>query len=74
MSATKSKMPDVGKIMAWENGELSPDATVEFFGELVETGMAWSLQGCYGRMAARLIEAGYLDKTGKVLRLPSEAE
>ena len=65
-------MPDVDKIMAWENGELSADETVEFFGELVKSGMAWTLQGCYGRTAAALIQAGYLSKTGKVLRLPSE--
>lgn len=75
MPATKSKKPDlVGLIMAWESGEMSPDATVEFFGQLVKNGMAWTLQGCYGRMAARLIEAGYLAKTGKVLRLPSDGE
>lgn len=71
--AKNKKVDVVGLIMAWECGELSAEETVKFFGELVKNGMAWSLQGCYGRTAAGLIEAGYLNKQGKVLRLPSEA-
>ena len=52
-------MPDtVGKIIAFESGEMSEDETVTFFQELVDSGLAWQLQGCYGRTAARLIEAG----------------
>jgi len=49
----------VSKIMAWENGEMELEEEAEFFQELIDNGMAWTLQGMYGRQAARLIEAGY---------------
>jgi hypothetical protein len=45
-------------MIAWENGELDEDGTVALFQELVDNGMAWSLQGCYGRQAQALIDAG----------------
>jgi hypothetical protein len=46
------------QIIAYENGDLDEDGTVELFQYLVDSGLAWSLQGSYGRMAMRLIEAG----------------
>lgn len=49
---------DVGKIIEYEAGEMSEDDTIAFFQELVDSGMAWSLQGHYGRTAAMLIDAG----------------
>jgi hypothetical protein len=48
----------VSKIMDWEGGEMNEEDTIEFFQELIDNGMAWTLQGCYGRTAAALIEAG----------------
>lgn len=45
-------------MMAWESGELDGDETVALFQTLVDNGMAWSLQGSYGRAAAHLIETG----------------
>lgn len=51
-------MPDINKIIAWESGELSHEEEVEFFTQLVRSGYAWKLQGCYGRRAMQLIEAG----------------
>jgi hypothetical protein len=48
----------VSKIMAYENGELSDEETIQFFQELIDSGLAWRLQGSYGRMAQRLIEEG----------------
>lgn len=48
----------VGQIIAYESGELDDDATIELFQHLVNTGMAWSLQGSYGRAAAAMIDAG----------------
>lgn len=57
----------VDKIIAYESGELSDEETVKLFAGLIKTGQCWSLQGCYGRMAASLIENGVIDKTGKIL-------
>lgn len=51
-------MTPVDKIIAYENGELDEDETIELFQELVNTGLAWQLQGSYGRTAQRLIESG----------------
>jgi hypothetical protein len=48
----------VDRIMAYEQGEMDAEETVQFFQELVDDGLANILQGHYGRTAARLIEAG----------------
>lgn len=49
---------NVSKIIAWENGELEPDEEIELFQNLIDTGLVWQLQGCYGRTAQDLIDAG----------------
>jgi hypothetical protein len=51
-------MLNVDKILDYENNMLTEDETVELFQELVDSGMAWTLQGHYGRTARDLIEAG----------------
>ena len=49
----------IEQIIAFENGELDDQQTISFFQQLIDSGMAWSLQGSYGRMALALIEEGY---------------
>lgn len=60
-------MPDVDKIIAFESGELDTDQTLELFAGLIASGMAWRLQGSYGRTAADLIEAGLITPEGEVV-------
>lgn len=50
--------PDITALMAYEAGELGDEETVELFQGLVDSGLAWQLQGFYGRTAVALIEAG----------------
>jgi len=47
----------VDKIIAFESGEFEDDAIVEFFQELLDSGIIWQLQGSYQRMAQKLIDA-----------------
>ena len=54
----------VGAIMAYEQGELDDVGTLDLFAHLLRTGDAWALQGHYGRTAAALIDAGYLNRDG----------
>jgi len=46
------------KLMRFEAGDMDEAETIDFFQDLVNTGMAWKLQGYYGRIAAHLIDQG----------------
>jgi len=59
---------EVGAIMAYESGELDDQGTLELFSHLIQNGHAWSLQGSYGRTAKQLINAGYIDERGTILK------
>lgn len=69
MNATEQ----LDRMILWEEGRLPwPDA-VDFFSDLVTSGLAWSLQGTYGRTAQALIDSGYLDEYGAVLTYGEDA-
>jgi hypothetical protein len=56
----------VDSIIAYEQGELNDQEIVCLFADLVRSGMAWSLQGSYGRTANALIKEGWIDREGNV--------
>lgn len=49
----------VGFVMDYENGSLDDAQVIEGFQQLINSGLAWRLQGFYGRTASMLIDAGY---------------
>ena len=51
-------------IMDYESGDMSDLDTLKMFSELIKNGMAWTLQGHYGRTAKHLIENEYLMDNG----------
>jgi hypothetical protein len=55
----KHKEHLVDDIINFEEGNMDDETMVEFFQKLIDTGLAWELQGSYGRTAQRLIEAGH---------------
>ena len=46
------------KIIAYEQGEMTSDEVVDFFQEIIDSGLVWQLQGHYGRTANALIDNG----------------
>lgn len=56
------------RIIAYEDGSLDYEGCLTLFAELIKTGMAWELQGCYGRTAKVLIEQGCVTVDGEVLK------
>lgn len=46
-------------VMDFETGELNDEAIIKGFQHLIDSGLAWQLQGMYGRMASALIEEGH---------------
>ena len=51
-------------IMDYEMGNMSDIDTLKMFSELIKNGMAWTLQGHYGRTAQTLIDNEYLLANG----------
>jgi len=50
----------VGIAEGWIEAE-SEEQYLQAWQELVDTGLAWNLQGWFGRTAADLIERGYIN-------------
>lgn len=59
-------MNTFARIVDYEEGRLSAAETVELFQELVSSGLAWKLQGHYGRMALQLIRSGDVVERGSL--------
>jgi len=55
------------RIIAYESGEVTEKEFVELFQYLVDTGLAWRLQGSYGRLAEVLIGEGVIKAPQKGL-------
>jgi len=60
-------MDQIDMIIAYEQGELESADILKLFSELIKSGLAWTLQGSYGRTAKNLIEAGYISEQGEIL-------
>lgn len=60
-------MSIVTKIMDYEDGQMTLEEVLELFSELIKSGMAWELQGHYGRTAMTLIKNGLISKEGEIL-------
>lgn len=58
----------VDMIIAYEEGTLDDEQVLDLFSNLVGSGLAWTLQGHYGRTAASLIDGGWLANDGSILR------
>lgn len=52
-------------MMEFEEGDISQEDCIRLFQNLIDTGMAWTLQGFYGRTAQNMIEAGYCHRKGE---------
>jgi hypothetical protein len=62
MNTTTPRPLDLtGAIIDFESGNLDHDEVIGLFQSLVDTGLAWQLQGSYGRLAAQLIEEGLIE-------------
>ena len=57
---SKESTDIVGKIMAFEQGELDNEEVYTLFQFLLDSGMIHSLQGSYQRMAEELLLAGMI--------------
>ena len=46
---------------------MTHEEMLDLFSRLIETGLAWTLQGSYGRTARDLISNGFIDMAGNIL-------
>jgi len=67
---SKAAIPEKGQltdmIINFEEQQCTIEEILELFSVLIQTGMAWSLQGSYGRLARHLIDQGSLSDDGTI--------
>lgn len=52
----------VNALIGLDEGTLDEEQEIELFQELVNSGLAWQLQGRIGRQAADMIESGLVNR------------
>lgn len=62
-----SDAASVSQIIKYEQGDLSDEETVALFQALVNSGLAWKLQGHYGRTAQAMLDAGVISSPFQVV-------
>lgn len=60
--------PLIDNIIAYESGDLSAEDSLVLFSELIKSGTINTLQGSYQRTAQGLLEAGYIDIRGNIIK------
>jgi hypothetical protein len=65
MSKTKDFLD---QMMDYESGELNDADTLQMFSTLTKEGLQHGLQGHYGRAIFALIQDGWLDREGNILK------
>lgn len=56
----------MNEILDYEEGKLNEAETLQMFANLIESGLAWQLQGHYGRMASAMIQSGLITERGEL--------
>lgn len=56
--SVENSMDLLDDMIAYEQGELSDEQSIDLFQKLIDNGLVWQLQGSYGRTAHALISAG----------------
>ncbi len=55
------------QVVKYESGQLDEPTTIELVQSLIESGLAWSLPGNYGRTASELITLGVCHPANRAL-------
>lgn len=54
------------RVVQYETEPQDLDWVIQFFADLIATGLAWQLQGHYGREAKAIIDEGIINTKGEI--------